>query len=62
VLPTASSAKSFNGLETRSFMRRTSIVQYTKEAMLKEVETIERFGNMEQLDGHGFAGTVRRNG
>ena len=62
VLPTASSAKSFNGLETRSFMRRTSIVQYTKEAMMKEVETIERFGNMEQLDGHGFAGTVRRNG
>ena len=60
VLPTASSALSFNGLETSSFMRRTSIVKYSKAALRREAEVIERFGKMEQLDAHGRAATVRR--
>ena len=33
VLPTASSARFFNGLETVSFCRRTSIVEYSEEAI-----------------------------
>ena len=62
VLPTASSAKCFNGLETVGFFRRTSLVKYSRTALMREVEVIERFGSMEQLDAHGNAGTVRRGG
>ena len=59
VLPTASSALRFNGLESVSFFRRTSIVKYSKSALKREVEIIERFGAMEKLGAHGMAGTVR---
>ncbi|MCQ2378752.1 MAG: histidinol dehydrogenase [Victivallaceae bacterium] len=60
VLPTAGSARAFNGLETVSFMRRTSIVKYTKRALQKEISVVERFGAMEMLAAHGNAGTIRR--
>ena len=59
VLPTASSALRFNGLESVSFFRRTSIVKYSKTALKREVEVVERFGAMEKLTAHGMAGTVR---
>ena len=59
VLPTASSAHSFNGLETTSFIRRTSIVKYSESALRREAEIIERFGNMEMLAAHGRAATIR---
>lgn len=59
VLPTASSALRFNGLESVSFFRRTSIVKYSEKALRREVEIVERFGAMEKLGAHGRAGTVR---
>ena len=59
VLPTASSALRFNGLESVSFFRRTSIVKYSRSALKREVEIVERFGAMEKLTAHGMAGTVR---
>ena len=59
VLPTAGSAKKFNGLETVSFFRRTSLVKYSEAALKRDVDIIERFGKMEQLDAHGNAGTIR---
>ncbi len=59
VLPTASSALRFNGLESVAFFRRTSIVKYDRKALKREVEVIERFGAMEKLGAHGMAGTVR---
>lgn len=60
VLPTAGSAKAFNGLETFSFMRRSSIVKYTSAALQREIPIIEKFGEMEMLAAHGCAGTIRR--
>ena len=60
VLPTASSALSFNGLETTSFIRRSSVVKYSRTALRREAEIIERFGKLEQLDAHGMAATVRK--
>ena len=59
VLPTAGSAKKFNGLETAAFYRRTSLVKYSRAALKRDVEIIARFGAMEQLDAHGRAGTIR---
>ncbi|MBE6355688.1 MAG: histidinol dehydrogenase [Lentisphaerae bacterium] len=59
VLPTAGSAKKFNGLETASFYRRTSLVKYSRQALKRDADVIARFGAMEQLDAHGRAGTIR---
>jgi histidinol dehydrogenase len=61
VLPTAGSAKSFNGLETCGFFRRTSIVKYDRRALMREAEVVERFGMMEGLDAHAGAATIRKN-
>ncbi len=59
VLPTAGSAKKFNGLETVSFFRRTSMVKYSEAALKREVDIAARFGAMEMLDAHGRAGVLR---
>ena len=60
VLPTAGSALRFNGIETATFLRRTSLVKYSRAAIDREAEIIERFGNMESLAAHARAGTIRR--
>ena len=60
VLPTAGSALRFNGIETATFLRRTSLVKYSRSAIAREAEIIERFGNMESLAAHARAGTLRR--
>ena len=60
VLPTAGSALRFNGIETATFLRRTSLVKYSRAAIRREAEIIERFGNMESLAAHARAGTIRR--
>ena len=59
VLPTASSARYFNGLETVSFFRRSSIVKYTEAAIRREVSMVEAFAEMEGLAAHGRSGTIR---
>ena len=60
VLPTAGSALRFNGIETATFLRRTSLVKYSRDAIHREAEIVERFGNMESLAAHARAGTIRR--
>lgn len=59
VLPTASSARYFNGLETPGFFRRSSIVRYSEKALQREVSVIEAFAGMEGLAAHGRSGTIR---
>ncbi len=59
VLPTAGSAKFFSGLRVEEFFRRSSIVEYSREALARDNKYIEAFGRMESLDAHGRAGTYR---
>ena len=59
VLPTATSALRFNGLSTCDFMRRSSIVEYTRRAIMREGSVAERFGGMECLAAHANSVTVR---
>lgn len=60
VLPTAGTAKFFHGISGADFMRRSSIIEYTEEALLAEVDDIVRFAEMEGLDGHGRSASVRK--
>lgn len=61
VLPTAGTAKFFHGLSTGDFMRRSSILEYTEDALLKEIPAIECFASLEGLDAHGRSASIRRN-
>ena len=62
VLPTGGTAKFFHGLSANDFLRRSSTIQYTEEALMREVDSIEKFAEMEWLDAHGRSGSIRRKG
>ena len=59
VLPTAGSAKYFSGLSVEGFFRRSSVIQYSKAALKKEVKAVECFARMEGLDAHGNSASIR---
>ena len=61
VLPTGGSARLFSGITIDTFMRRSSLIKYTKQALEKEVSLIERFAEMEGLDAHGNSAMIRFN-
>jgi histidinol dehydrogenase len=58
-LPTGGAAKSFGGLTVDQFQRRTSILQYSREALSKSESIIAQFSEVEQLDAHGRSVSIR---
>ena len=59
VLPTGGAANMFNGLTPDDFRRRHSFVAFTREDLAETRRTIEAFAEVEGLDGHGRAATIR---
>ena len=59
VLPTGGAANMFNGLTPDDFRRRHSFVAFTKADLAETKGTIEAFANVEGLDAHGRAATIR---
>ena len=60
VLPTAGTARFFHGISAVDFLRRSSVIEYTREGLMREVAHIETFAEMESLDAHGYSGSIRR--
>ena len=60
VLPTGGAARYFSGLTVEMFFRRTSLVEYSQEALMADLPHIECFAKCEGLDGHGRSATIRR--
>ena len=58
-LPTGGAGKSFPGLMTDMFQRRTSIVRLDRISLSKSVATIEQFSRIEGLDAHGRSARIR---
>lgn len=58
-LPTGGAGTSFSGLTVDMFQRRTSVVQYTPEALKKSIATIEQFASVEGLGAHGRSASIR---
>jgi histidinol dehydrogenase len=58
-LPTGGAGLSFPGLTADMFQRRTSIVEYTKPALKKSLKAVQKFAEMEGLQGHGKSAEVR---
>ena len=58
-LPTGGAGKSFPGLMSDMFQRRTSIVRYDRASLAKSVATIVQFSRIEGLDAHGRSASIR---
>lgn len=59
VLPTGGTARFFSGLSVNDFLRRTSVVRYTRDALEKVSDAVNTFARAEGLDGHARAATIR---
>ena len=59
VLPTGGAANMFNGLTPDDFRRRHSFVAFTKSDLAETQKTIEAFAEVEGLDAHGRAASIR---
>ena len=61
VLPTGGAANMFNGLTPDDFRRRHSFVAFTRGDLVKTAPTIAAFAQVEGLDAHGRAASIRFN-
>lgn len=59
VLPTNGTAKFFSPLSVDDFIKKSSIIYYSKEALKPVYKDVEKFAKAEQLTAHANAITVR---
>lgn len=59
VLPTGGTARFSSALGVYDFQKRTSIIRYTREEMLRTAASIERLALAEGFDAHARAATIR---
>ena len=59
VLPTGGAANMFNGLTPDDFRRRHSFVSFTRADLAETKQAIEAFAQVEGLDAHGRAASIR---
>lgn len=60
VLPTGGTARFFSPLSVDSFIKKTSFIYYTKEALSRVSDDIVRLANAEELTAHANAITIRK--
>lgn len=59
ILPTNGTAKFFSPLSVDDFIKKTSIISYSREALTRDHEDIERFAKSEGLTAHANSVAVR---
>ncbi len=59
VLPTGGTAALFSGLTVNDFVRRISVIRYSRAALRRAWPVIEAFGRVEGLDAHAASGKAR---
>ncbi|HWA08548.1 MAG TPA: histidinol dehydrogenase [Opitutaceae bacterium] len=59
VLPTARTGRFFSGLRVADFVRRTSVVKYSRGNVRRGEPVVAAFAAMEQLDAHGRSVKIR---
>lgn len=62
VLPTGGTARFSSALGVYDFLKRTSIIRYTREELLRTAPLIDAFARAEGLDAHARAATIRVDG
>lgn len=59
VLPTGGTARFSSALGVYDFLKRTSVIRYTKEELMRTAASIERLALSEGFDAHARAATIR---
>lgn len=59
VLPTGGTARFSSALGVYDFLKRTSVIRYTKEELMRTADSIERLALSEGFDAHARAATIR---
>ncbi len=59
VLPTGGTARFSSALGVYDFLKRTSIVRYTREELMRTAQSIERLALAEGFEAHARAATIR---
>ncbi len=62
VLPTGGTAKFYSVLNVETFLKRTSLISYTRDDLLKSAADIVRLAEAEGLDAHATAIVIRDKG
>ncbi len=60
VLPTAGTARFSSALSVENFTKKTSLIQYSKQAFEKEADDVIALARVEGLDGHANSIKVRK--
>jgi histidinol dehydrogenase len=59
VLPTGGTARFFSPLGVYDFVKRSSIIKYSREALVEKAEMVARFARLEGLEAHARAVDLR---
>lgn len=59
-LPTSGTARFASGLSTFDFLKRTSVVTFTKNAFNQVYDDVVRLADQEQLDAHAYSMRIRK--
>ena len=60
VLPTVGTARFFSPLGVDDFIKKSSLISFTKEACMKFVDDVETFANAEGLGMHALSASIRK--
>lgn len=58
-LPTGGTARFWSGLSALSFLRASSMIEYTPEALRRDAAAIDLIGRAENLEAHARTATIR---
>lgn len=61
VLPTGGTASMFSGLTVDDFLKRTSVIDFTRADLLNSLDIIKIIGNVEGMDAHVRSALIRFN-
>jgi len=61
VLPTGGTAAMFSGLSVDDFLKRTSVIAFTRADLLNSLDIIKIIGNVEGMDAHVRSALIRFN-
>ena len=59
VLPTSGTARFFSPLTVQDFLKRTSVIYYSREKLQESYRDIQRFALAEELGAHARSATIR---
>ncbi|HPP88719.1 MAG TPA: histidinol dehydrogenase, partial [bacterium] len=61
ILPTCGTAKFYSPVSSETFIKRTSIIEYSKQKFLQAADDIIMLAKLEELTAHSLSAEIRKN-